>query len=88
MFGVNYLATFSKYGFAGHWNNFGFAVWTSPPMVGHTGGTSGIDDYFGMSPDNNGYTIVILCNQTGSGRMDALHEIQKRLSLPITYLNL
>jgi len=85
--GVKYLATSSQYGFAGAWNNYGFAVWTPPPMVGHTGGTSGIDNYFGMSPEN-GYIIVILCNQTGSGRMDALHEIQKLLSLPITSLNL
>lgn len=85
--GVKYLATFSQHGFAGIWNNYGFAVWAPPPMVGHTGGTSGIDNYFGMSPEN-GYIIVILCNQTGSGRMDALHEIQKLLSLPITSLNL
>ena len=85
--GVKYLATSSQYGFAGAWNSYGFAVWTSPPMIGHTGGTSGIDDYFGMSPED-GYIIVILCNQTGSGRMDALHEIQKLLSLPITSLNL
>jgi CubicO group peptidase (beta-lactamase class C family) len=85
--GVKYLATFSQYGFAGAWNSYGFAVWDSPPMIGHTGGTSGIDDYFGMSPEN-GYTIVILSNQTGSGRMDALHEIQKLLSFPIQSLNL
>lgn len=85
---VKFLATFSQYGFAGAWNNYGFAVWLSPPMLGHTGGTSGIDDYFGMSPDKGGYTIVILSNQTGSGRMKALHEIQKLLSFPIKSLNL
>jgi D-alanyl-D-alanine carboxypeptidase len=84
---VKYPATFSQYGFAGTWNSDGFAIWAPPPMVGHTGGTPGIDDYFGMSPED-GYIIVILCNQTGSGRMDALHEIQKLLSLPITSLNL
>ena len=86
--GVKYLATFSQYGFAGEWNSYGFAVWTSPPMIGHTGGTSGIDDYFGMSSENGGYTIVILSNQTGFGRMNALHEIQKLLSFPIQSLNL
>ncbi|HSW75978.1 MAG TPA: serine hydrolase [Candidatus Saccharimonadales bacterium] len=86
--GVKYLATFSQYGFAGTWNNYGFAVWQSPSMLGHTGGTSGIDNYFGMSPDNSGYTIVILSNQTGPGRMKVLHEIQKLLSFPIQSLNL
>lgn len=84
--GVNYLATFSDYGFAGRWNSYGFAVWTSPPMIGHTGGTSGIDNYFGMSPEN-GYTIVILSNQTGPGRMQVLHQIQGLLSLPIQSLD-
>jgi CubicO group peptidase (beta-lactamase class C family) len=86
--GVNYLATFSQYGFAGAWNAFGFAVWASPPMVGHTGGSAGIDDYFGISPDEKGFTIIILSNQTGSGRLNALHEIQRVLSLPEESLNL
>ena len=55
---------FSRYGFAGIWNQFGFAVWKDPALIGHTGGTAGATALFLMSP-NNKYTIILLSNLSG-----------------------
>lgn len=88
VYGVEYLVTFSSHGPAGVWNDFGFAVWSSPSLVGHTGGNPGIDDFFGIEPNDKGYIIIILSNQTGPGRIKLLHKIQELLSFPVQSLDL
>jgi CubicO group peptidase (beta-lactamase class C family) len=68
---------FTQYGFAGAWNQFGFAVWDNPDLVGHTGGTTGASALFLMSP-NNHYTIIILSNMS-SGTTDLYKKIRAAL---------
>ncbi len=59
---------FSPYGFAGVWNNYGFAVWADPTLIGHTGGTPGAGAIFAMDPRNL-ITIVILSNNGAKGEI-------------------
>jgi CubicO group peptidase (beta-lactamase class C family) len=72
---------FSPYGFAGAWNKFGFAVWTDPLLVGHTGGIQGASAFFATSPDDK-YTIVILSNISGSGPIILYQNIREILEFP------
>lgn len=69
---------FSPYGFAGAWNKYGFAVWQSPLLLGHTGGIQGGSAFFAMSPDGK-YTIIILSNVSGSSVIQLYKDIRKSL---------
>lgn len=51
------LESFSPYGFAGVWNQFGMAIWDNDDLIGHTGGTTGASALFIMSPENHFYYI-------------------------------
>lgn len=69
---------FSRYGFVGAWNKFGFAVWENPLLLGHTGGIQGASAFFATSPDAK-YTIIILSNISGSGPVKLYNNIRKIL---------
>jgi len=70
--------TVSPYGFAGAWNQFGFAVRETPRLIGHTGGTTGAGALFVMSPDNK-YTIIILSNNGTQGQIALYQKIRDDL---------
>lgn len=70
---------FSPFGFAGAWNQYGFAVWVNPLLVGHTGGTQGASAFFATSP-NGRYTIILLSNMGGSGTIKLYKNIRKILN--------
>ncbi len=76
--GVTLSEMVSHYGFAGAWNNYGFAVWKQPFLIGHTGGTAGAAAFFATSPDNK-YTIIILSNTSGSAPILLYKKIRQLL---------
>jgi CubicO group peptidase (beta-lactamase class C family) len=76
----------SHYGFAGAWNKYGFAVWTKPFLVGHTGGIAGASAFFATSPDN-AYTIIILSNTSGSAPIYLYEKIRGLLGFQGNVMN-
>lgn len=69
--GQFFEALFSPYGFAGEWNEFGFAIINKDPLsVGHDGGgMRGINDFFAIYPDQEAI-LMIFSNYTGKGIID------------------
>lgn len=85
--GVKYYGDFTKYGFAGAWNKFGFAVWNDPMIIGHTGGISGVDNYFGIYLDKE-YTLIIFSNVSNTAKLNLLRYINTLLGYQFTNYNM
>lgn len=77
---------FSTYGFAGAWNPLGFAVWTNPFLIGHTGGTKGASAFFATSPHGE-FTIIILSNIDGAGPIKLYKNIRESLGFSSEIIN-
>lgn len=76
--GVEIAEQFSQFGFAGAWNQYGFAVWDNPKLVGHTGGTLGAAALFATTPDGK-YTIIILSNVSNAAPINYYKKVRSAL---------
>lgn len=85
--GIQYKGLFTQHGFAGAWNEFGFAVWHHPPRVGHTGGLGGVDDYIAIFPKSH-YVIIVLSNTTNRAKLHILSTISSLLGYQFRNFNL